>query len=300
MADLEALMPTLEDLMSQFDKYTDGNTSYTKDPATVDVILPMLCSYLFYWYQQGPENVSPNAAGNYVTTVTNTHLNQMLKSTLNLIRNAMGQQNHPWMNTLAAHAGMIIFTSTDETLLENPILPLAKRICTMVEKIYHREDVMKGYLKSEEFTEIETQIQEEYSLVVRDIYAFLPLLIKYVDLQRSHWLKNNTPEAEQLYHCIAAIFSLWNKSIYFMKEEQNFVLANEIDNMALIMPLVGKLGRPVVTKSESNVSSGGHSKVKKKKRDGKRDKDKEIASSLIVSALKKLLPVGLNLFAGKN
>lgn len=289
MADLEALMPTLEDLMAQFEKYTEGGTSYAKDPATVDIVLPMLCSYLFYWYQQGPENVSPNASGNYVTMVTNTHLNQILKSIFNLIKNGVGQPNQPWMTTLAAHAGMVLISSTDETLLENPILPLAKRICTMLEKLYHREDVMKGYLKSEEFTEIETQIQEEYSMIVRDIYAFLPLLIKYVDLQRNYWLKNNTPDAESLYHCIAAIFSIWNKSLYFMKEEQNFVLANEIDNIALIMPLLGKLGRPVVTKSDRNASSSGH-KVKKKKRDGKRDKDKEIASSLIVSALKKLLP----------
>uniref|UniRef100_A0AAN0LPN8 Ryanodine receptor n=1 Tax=Polyphagotarsonemus latus TaxID=1204166 RepID=A0AAN0LPN8_9ACAR len=301
MADLEALMPTLEDLMTQFDKYIESGSSYAKDPSIVDIVLPMLCSYLFYWYQQGPENVSPNSSGNYVTMVTNTHLNQMLKIILNLIKNGIGQQNQPWMNTLAAHSGMIIINSTDETLLEDPILPLAKRICASTEKIFHREDVMKGYLKSqaEEFTEIETQIQEEYSLIVRDIYAFLPLLIKYVDLQRSHWLKNNTPEAEQLYHSIAAIFSIWSKSQYFLKEEQNFILANEIDNMALIMPLQGKLGRPVITKSDRNVSSSGH-KVKKKKRDGKRDKDKEIASSLIVSALKKILPVGLNLFAGRE
>ena len=38
----------------------------------------------------------------------------------------------------------------------------------------------------------------------------------------------------------------------------------------------------------------------KKKRDGKRDKDKELAASLIVACLKRLLPVGLNLFAGRE
>uniref|UniRef100_UPI00148EF19D hypothetical protein n=1 Tax=Acinetobacter baumannii TaxID=470 RepID=UPI00148EF19D len=32
----------------------------------------------------------------------------------------------------------------------------------------------------------------------------------------------------------------------------------------------------------------------------KRDKDKEIQSSLMVACLKRLLPVGLNLFAGKE
>ena len=38
----------------------------------------------------------------------------------------------------------------------------------------------------------------------------------------------------------------------------------------------------------------------KKKREGKRDKDKELAASLMVACLKRLLPVGLNLFAGRE
>lgn len=41
---------------------------------------------------------------------------------------------------------------------------------------------------------------------------------------------------------------------------------------------------------------------KKKKRTGDRkaNKDKELASSLMVACLKRLLPVGLNLFAGRQ
>ena len=39
---------------------------------------------------------------------------------------------------------------------------------------------------------------------------------------------------------------------------------------------------------------------KKKTRDRKRDKDKETAASLMVACLKRLLPVGLNLFAGRE
>lgn len=80
------------------------------------------------------------------------------------------------------------------------------------------------------------QIQEDWQLVVRDINAFYPLLIKYVDLQRNHWLRNNIPEAEELYNHVAAIFNIWSKSQYFLREEQNFISANEIDNMVLIMP----------------------------------------------------------------
>ena len=41
-------------------------------------------------------------------------------------------------------------------------------------------------------------------------------------------------------------------------------------------------------------------KKAKKKREGRRDKDKELASSLIVACLKRLLPIGLNLFAGRE
>lgn len=38
----------------------------------------------------------------------------------------------------------------------------------------------------------------------------------------------------------------------------------------------------------------------KRKREGKRDKDKELAASLMVASLKRLLPIGLNLFAGRE
>src|SRR5690606_8622334 len=127
----------------------------------------------------------------------------------------------------------------------DPILPLATRVYSQTERIFHREEVMKGFSKSqsEKFTELETQVQEDYAILVRDLYAFLPLLIKYADLQRSHWLRQNTPEAEQLYHCIANVFNIWNKSMYMRKEEANYISGNEIDAMALIMPSLGRQGR---------------------------------------------------------
>jgi len=40
------------------------------------------------------------------------------------------------------------------------------------------------------------------------MYAFYPLLIKYVDLHRSNWLKRVSPEAEELYLCVADVFNL--------------------------------------------------------------------------------------------
>ena len=53
---------------------------------------------------------------------------------------------------------------------------------------------------------------QHYQMLVRDMYAFYPLLIKYVDLHRSSWLKNPIVEPEYLYLCVAEVFNLWSKS----------------------------------------------------------------------------------------
>lgn len=101
----------------------------------------------------------------------------------------------------------------------------------------------------------------------------------------------------ELYNYVAEIFNVWSKSQYFLKEEQNFISANEIDNMTLIMPTAT---RRTTTVAEGAATPGGKVKKKKKNRDKKRDKEKEVQASLMVACLKRLLPVGLNLFAGRE
>jgi len=79
----------------------------------------------------------------------------------------------------------------------------------------------------------------------------------------------------------------------FKKEEQNFVFANEIDNMALIMPSQDKhaaVAAPIQGKIEG-------AKGKGKKRSPKK---MEMTVSLIVACLKRLLPIGLNMFGGRE
>lgn len=65
----------------------------------------------------------------------------------------------------------------------------------------------------------------------------------------------------------------------------------------MIMPAAAGKGRSSAQSSEAVVTS---SKKVKKKRDRQRDKEKELAASLMVACLKRLLPVGLNLFAGRE
>ena len=75
------------------------------------------------------------------------------------------------------------------------------------------------------------------------------------------------------------------------KEEQNFVVANEIDNMALIMPSQDKHALPASPTDGKNDGTG----KKGKKRQTKR---REMMASLNVACLKRLLPIGLNMFGG--
>lgn len=295
MAELESSMPTLDDLMGQVDKFVTGGGKYSETPYVIEVMLPMLCSYLPFWWSQGPDNVNLTT-GNHVTMVTSDHLNSLLISILNLLKRHTGEDGHNWMISIAGNGGQIVINSSEE-LLYDPILPLAEKIYKNADSIFHKEDLMKGYLKSstEDTSQIEGQLQEEFAILVRDIYAFYPLLIKYADLQRNHWLKHNIKEAEQLYNYVAHIFNVWSKSQFFRREEQNYISQHEIDNMALIMPAAGR-GRAAV----QAVETAGTSKKAKKKRDGKRDKEKELAASLMVACLKRLLPIGLNLFAGRE
>ncbi|KAF2882575.1 hypothetical protein ILUMI_23592 [Ignelater luminosus] len=295
MARMETSMPTLETVLNEVDQFVESEKTYADAPHIIDVIMPMLCSYLPFWWGQGPDNVSPTG-GTHVTMVTAEHMNQLLKNVLKLIKKNIGNENAPWMTRIAAYTQQIIINSSEE-LLKDPFLPLAERVKKRTEAMFHKEESLRGFIKSssDDTSQIETQIQEEWQLLVRDIYAFYPLLIKYVDQQRNHWLRHNVVEAEDLYNHVSGIFNIWSKSQYFLREEQNFIAANEIDNMVLIMPTAT---RRTVVPDGSQPAVG---KVKKKKhRDKKRDKDKEVQASLMVACLKRLLPVGLNLFAGRE
>ncbi|XP_043499298.1 ryanodine receptor isoform X4 [Polistes fuscatus] len=296
MTKMESSMPTLETILTEVDQFVESEKTYNDAPHVVDVILPLLCSYLPFWWAQGPDNVNPTE-GTYVSMVTSDHMNQLLKNVLKLIKKNIGNENAPWMTRIAAYTQQIIINSSEE-LLKDPFLPLAERVRKRTDTMFHKEESLRGFIKSstDDTSQIEAQIQEDWQLLVRDIYSFYPLLIKYVDLQRNHWLRNNIPEAEDLYNHVAAIFNIWSKSQYFLREEQNFISTNEIDNMVLIMPTAT---RRSTTVSDGTAPAGG-GKKKKKHRDKKRDKDKEVQASLMVACLKRLLPVGLNLFAGRE
>lgn len=48
--------------------------------------------------------------------------------------------------------------------------------------------------------------------MVRDLYASYPVLIRYVDLYRSGWIKEPHPDAEILFEHVAKVFNFWSAS----------------------------------------------------------------------------------------
>jgi len=89
-------------------------------------------------------------------------------------------------------------------------------------------------------------------------------------------------------------FSYFSPDQLFKKEEQNFVVANEIDNMALIMPSQDSKQALPTSPTETRSEPVG----KKSKR--RTIKKMEVTASLNVACLKRLLPIGLNMFGGRE
>lgn len=94
------------------------------------------------------------------------------------------------------------------------------------------------------------------------------------------------------------ILSIYYNSQFFKREEQNFVAHNEIDNMALIMPSQAiRLAVPKKMHSSSQDQGSAKRASGGKKKDKKR---LEPHNSLNVACLKRLVPVGLSFFSGRE
>lgn len=65
----------------------------------IEVVLPMLCNYLSYWWEKGPEN-SPSDTDT-CTMVTSEHLSSILGNILRILNNNLGIDDAPWMKRIA-------------------------------------------------------------------------------------------------------------------------------------------------------------------------------------------------------
>ncbi|XP_072436665.1 ryanodine receptor 2 isoform X1 [Chiloscyllium punctatum] len=275
-------IPSLESLLDEIMELAESGIRYTQMPHVMEVILPMLCSYMSHWWEHGPEN-NPEKAEQCCTALTSEHMNTLLGNILKIISNNLGIDEGAWMKRLAVFSQPII-SKVKPQLLKTHFLPLMEKLKKKVATVVIEEE----HLKSEgrgDMSEAELLILDEFTVLARDLYAFYPLLIRFVDYNRAKWLKEPNPEAEELFRMVAEVFIYWAKSHNFKREEQNFVIQNEINNMSFL-----------ITDTKSKMSKGGVSDQERKKSKRKGDRY-SLQTSLIVAALKRLLPIGLNICA---
>ena len=121
------------------------------------------------------------------------------------------------------------------------------------------------------------------------------MLLKYIDLHRSAWISTPRPEVEELYNAVADVFNFWTQSTHIKREETNFVAQNEIDIMALIMPVQAK---GLATQQVVDTSDDDPLKQGKSKRERRRKAEQQ--TSIVVACLKRLLPVAMNMLSGRQ
>uniref|UniRef100_G1KRA0 Ryanodine receptor 3 n=1 Tax=Anolis carolinensis TaxID=28377 RepID=G1KRA0_ANOCA len=273
-------IPNLDDLMKEINNLAESGARYTEMPHVIEVTLPMLCNYLSYWWERGPENIC-ESAGPCCTMVTSEHLSIILGNILKIINNNLGIDEATWMKRIAVYAQPIISKARPD-LLKSHFIPTLEKLKKKAIKIVMEEEQLKADSKTDT-QEAELLILDEFAVLCRDLYAFYPMLIRYVDNNRSNWLKKPDADSDELFRMVAEVFILWCKSHNFKREEQNFVIQNEINNLAF---LTGD--------NKSKMSkSGGHDQERKKSK--RRGDLYSIQTSLIVAALKKMLPIGLNM-----
>uniref|UniRef100_A0ABM5FAI2 Ryanodine receptor 3 n=1 Tax=Pogona vitticeps TaxID=103695 RepID=A0ABM5FAI2_9SAUR len=273
-------IPQLDGLMKEINSLAESGARYTEMPHVIEVILPMLCNYLSYWWEKGPENIS-EGDGPCCTMVTSEHLSIILGNILKIINNNLGIDEATWMKRIAVYAQPIISKARPD-LLKSHFIPTLEKLKKKAIKIVMEEEQLKADSKTDT-QEAELLILDEFAVLCRDLYAFYPMLIRYVDNNRSNWLKKPDADSDELFRMVAEVFILWCKSHNFKREEQNFVIQNEINNLAF---LTGD------SKNKISKSGGQDQERKKSKRRGDLY---SIQTSLIVAALKKLLPIGLNM-----
>ncbi|RVE55463.1 hypothetical protein OJAV_G00236070 [Oryzias javanicus] len=225
-------VPNLQKSLEEIMELAESGVKYTQMPHVMEVVLPMLCSYMSHWWENGPES-NPEKADTCCSCVTSEHMNTLLGNILKIIYNNLGIDEGAWMKRLAVFSQPIISKAKPQ-LLRTHFLPLMEKLKKKAAVVLMDEEHSRAEGRGE-MSETELLIMDQFTILVRDLYAFYPLLIRFVDYNRARWLKESNPDAEELFGMVAEVFIFWSKSHNFKREEQNFVVQNEINNMSFLI-----------------------------------------------------------------
>uniref|UniRef100_G3S6N8 Ryanodine receptor 2 n=1 Tax=Gorilla gorilla gorilla TaxID=9595 RepID=G3S6N8_GORGO len=269
-------IPSLEKLMEEIVELAESGIRYTQMPHVMEVILPMLCSYMSRWWEHGPEN-NPERAEMCCTALNSEHMNTLLGNILKIIYNNLGIDEGAWMKRLAVFSQPII-NKVKPQLLKTHFLPLMEKLKKKAATVVSEEDHLKAEARGD-MSEAELLILDEFTTLARDLYKYLyPFLIILIYQINTYLCKN-------LQVLLVLTEISFATSQNFKREEQNFVVQNEINNMSFL-----------ITDTKSKMSKAAVSDQERKKMKRKGDRY-SMQTSLIVAALKRLLPIGLNICA---
>ncbi|XP_061915089.1 ryanodine receptor 2-like isoform X1 [Entelurus aequoreus] len=271
LEDMCPLLPSLEQAMAQVEELADAGAATQQGlyAHVTDVTLPMLCAYVARWGRWRPRGQADKPV---CTSVTPQHASDLLAHILRILHNHLGASQGDWMKQLAVCCQPLICKGRAE-LLKSHFLPVMEKLRKRAEQVLMEEESMKA----EGVSEAELQIQEKFTVLVRDLYAFYPLLIPFLDFHGSSWQQERSPDAEQLFSMVAQVFTFWAKSHNFKWEEQNYVVQNQINNLAFL--------------ANNNMAKLDYDERAMKKKGDRYS----VHTSLIVACVKRLLPVGLRL-----
>ncbi|UMM36210.1 hypothetical protein L5515_008471 [Caenorhabditis briggsae] len=299
LQNLSTHIPHLEKLLTDLETVANNNTMYSDVPNVYDVDLPLMCSYMAHWFNVGPDGKrdkdDQRASVIQTTSVSCDHINRIFNALLKMIRNHVGIENAPWLCRVNFFAVQIIQNVTSDPVREF-VLPIAERLRRMSEKAYKEEEHMRTHPDDAD----EGTVAEDNARLVRDTYAFFPILMKYTDLHRAQWLKSPTWETDGVYENVAVIFRIWSQSQHFKREELNYVAQFEEDAAAMGGGDM-KTGKAAIAERKKKRREGQDKMKEYFDRNGRPiiKKDKH-AASIVIACLKRLLPVGLNVFGGRE
>ncbi|TGZ67043.1 hypothetical protein CRM22_004998 [Opisthorchis felineus] len=333
LGELSKTLVGLPEIIRQVECLADSGVSGAAEaPHLIEVTLPMLCSYLPTWWRKGPEcmkqygfeglrrspsdeaqAMDPAAAEREMqvkaalperlasivaplTTVTADLMNRVLGSVLQLIQNNIDSPHAPWMTRIATRTQPIVANSTAD-MLGQYFLPVSERLlehALIVEKV---EELFKSEKRAglETASEREEELSGLVEVLVRNLFAFYPLLIKFVDRHRSAWLKHPTQETQRLFTAVARMFLIWAKATKFKREEESFVSQHEIDHLSLIVPSGGG-SASLTPRTRSTINGKSDTGGVKPRMRAKGTSH----TSLTVACIKRLLPIGLSLLGGRE
>lgn len=105
-------IPSLEKLMEEIVELAESGIRYTQMPHVMEVVLPMLCSYMSHWWEHGPEN-NLDKSEMCCTALTSEHMNTLLGNILKIIHNNLGIDEGAWMKRLAGKIFRHLYTLLD-------------------------------------------------------------------------------------------------------------------------------------------------------------------------------------------